>query len=363
MKLLPPVLRAALGRQQLPGLEGVRAIAAFLVVFYHAGVPFVSGGLGVLVFFVLSGFLITWLLLKEDGATGSVSLRDFYIRRALRIFPAFYAYGGLLIAVTLLRHRAVFWPQAVASLLYVNNYYQALHGDPNTGFSHTWSLAIEEQFYLLWPVGFLLLRADLRRLAWFLAGTIAAVWVYRSILIFVFNANQGYLYEAFDARADHLLIGCLLAAVLRAGFFPAFWKWMCARSWTAAATAGALAASSLAEWRYGSMYRDAISFIVNPVLAALWITQMIAFSGAGGWRWMNWAWVRYLGAISYSIYLYQQVTISVPDKLLPAYSTVVRLAASVAIVVMAASLSHFCVERPFLRLKARFKPAERTVAA
>jgi peptidoglycan/LPS O-acetylase OafA/YrhL len=354
METLPPALRAGLSRKQLPGLDGIRAIAAFSVVFYHAGVPFVSGGLGVLIFFVLSGFLITWLLLKEDDATGNVSLRDFYIRRSLRIFPAFYAYSGLVLALSLWRHRAILWPQAIASLLYVNNYYQGLHGDPNTGFSHTWSLAIEEQFYLLWPVAFLLLRTNRRKLIWFLAGTIAGVWVYRGVLIFVFNANQGYLYEAFDTRADHLLIGCLLAVVLRTGAVPAFWNWLIAHTWTAALTVAALAASSFAESLYGTGYRDTIGFTLNPLLAALWIAQMIAFSEAGAWRWMNWSWVAYLGKISYSIYLYQQLVVSVPDKLLAGYPMIARVAASAAIVILFASLSHYVIERPFLRLKARF---------
>ncbi|MEO8050185.1 MAG: acyltransferase [Acidobacteriota bacterium] len=363
MTPLPASLRGSLKRTHLPGLDGLRAVAAFSVVFYHAGVPFISGGVGVLVFFVLSGFLITWLLLKENDQTGGVSLRDFYTRRALRIFPAFYCYSGLVLALALVRHRAVLWPQAVASLLYVNDYYQALNGDPNTAFSHTWSLAIEEQFYLLWPALFLMLRSDYQRLARFLAVAIGVLWLYRAVLVLVVKVHQGYIYEAFDTRADHLLIGCLLAVILRTGLFSRFWEWISARPWTAFGSAGMLAASSVAEVRYGADYRDTISFIANPLLAALLIGQMIAFSGTSVWNWMNWPWVRYLGRISYSIYLYQQVLIDIPKKFLGGRPMLVQLAATMILVTIAASFSYFVIEKPFLRLKARFSPVAPPVAA
>ena len=155
---LPSHLAEGLKRSQLPALDGIRAIAAFLVVISHAGYAWVPAGLGVLAFFVLSGFLITWLLLKEDAKYGEVSLRLFYARRALRIFPAFYVYWALVVGSRLLLDRPLIWTQAIASFFYVTNYYQAINGDPNTSLSHTWSLGIEEQFYFLWPLTFLLLR-------------------------------------------------------------------------------------------------------------------------------------------------------------------------------------------------------------
>ena len=88
---LPARLSTSLAKDHLPSLDGVRAVAVFLVVFLHAGLP-LPGTLGVLAFFVLSGFLITWLLLGEEERYGTVSLKQFYVRRSLRIFPAFYAY-------------------------------------------------------------------------------------------------------------------------------------------------------------------------------------------------------------------------------------------------------------------------------
>ena len=241
---LPENLKTGLEMSQLPALDGLRAVAAFLVVFSHIGIYFMPGGLGVLMFFVLSGFLITWLLLKENEKFGNVSLRNFYFRRSLRIFPAFYCYALLYLGLMILLHKKVIWSQAVCALLYVNNYYQAIHGDPNTGLSHTWSLGIEEQFYLLWATAFLLLRKRRERLAWVLVVVIAAIWIHREVLHFLFGVWQGYIYEAFDTRADHLLIGCFLAVVLRSGFLVRFWKAICSHWWI-----GIGVAFLLASWR------------------------------------------------------------------------------------------------------------------
>ena len=353
---LPGNLASGLLHSQLPALDGLRAVAAFTVVFYHFGVHGVSGGLGVLIFFVLSGFLITWLLLKENEKFGTVSLRDFYLRRALRIFPAFYCYWGLLIGMAVALNLRIVWGQAVASLLYFNNYYQAIHGDPNTGLSHTWSLAIEEQFYLLWPLAFLLLRKNYARMAKLLLGVIITVWVYRAVLHFVVHADQGYLYEAFEARADHLMMGCLLAVALRGRFAPGFWTKMCARPWLSAVTASLILASNFAEYRYGSDYRDTLGHLLNPLLVAILIAQLIAFRSTALWSWLNWGWVRYLGRISYSVYLYQQVVMHPASKVVARFGPIAELAAAVASVVLFASGSYYVIERPFLKLKDRFTP-------
>lgn len=157
-------LDSKLSHSHIPALDGIRAVAVFLVIGSHFGFALVPGTQGVMIFFVLSGFLITWLLLKENERYGSVSLAGFYKRRTLRIFPAFYVYWLIVVTLLIGTGRAVPWPHAWSSLLYVSNYYSAINGDPNNGFSHTWSLAIEEQFYLLWPLVFLMLRANLRKM-------------------------------------------------------------------------------------------------------------------------------------------------------------------------------------------------------
>jgi peptidoglycan/LPS O-acetylase OafA/YrhL len=110
----PSSLDYAIQGRSLPSLDGLRAIAVFLVVFYHSGLP-VNGGVGVLMFFVISGFLITWLLLHEDKRWGNISLRLFYIRRTLRIFPAFYVFWVLVVFTFIVFRKPLQVSQAAAS--------------------------------------------------------------------------------------------------------------------------------------------------------------------------------------------------------------------------------------------------------
>jgi peptidoglycan/LPS O-acetylase OafA/YrhL len=170
----PP--RQAISRvPYLPGLDGMRGIAVAAVIVYHANSAWLPGGfLGVEVFFVISGYLITLLLIGEHERTGRVSLRDFYVRRARRLLPALLT---LLVAITvyttLFRRDALgqLRGDVIAALTYVSNWYQIWVGQGYTAsgdfapLRHLWSLAVEEQFYVLWPLAMLgLLRLGRRRL-------------------------------------------------------------------------------------------------------------------------------------------------------------------------------------------------------
>ncbi|HZE27056.1 MAG TPA: acyltransferase [Terriglobales bacterium] len=348
----PSSLEAATREHNLPSLDGLRAVAVFLVVFYHSGLP-VNGGLGVLMFFVISGFLITWLLLQEEKRWGDISLKLFYIRRTLRIFPAFYVFWLLVVVGFVVLGKRVHVGQAAASFFYVTNYYQALLGDPDTALSHTWSLAIEEQFYLLWPLAFLLL-GNARRRMHALMIVIPLVWVYRIVSVLWFHVWQGYVYEALDMRADHLLVGCLLATVLHQKSAPRLWQLLGARPWTLWITVGGLALSSEAPhllhhaWRY----RDLVGFTIDPILTAILIVQAMTFSQISA-CWLNWGWMRLLGRMSYSIYLYQQVTLSPPRHLLKSAPLLVQLIAGIATCLAFSAASYYFVERPFQTLKER----------
>src|SRR5436309_1765102 len=145
----------------LPALDGLRAVAVFTVIVYHFGIAAVPGDLGVSAFFVLSGFLITWLLLHEHAANGTVSLRRFYTRRVLRIFPAYYAFLAVSFAIDSVRGQPWGSSLGLSSVFYLVNYYNAFNGHPVTSIAHAWSLGIEEQFYLLWPMLLLLYRRRL----------------------------------------------------------------------------------------------------------------------------------------------------------------------------------------------------------
>jgi peptidoglycan/LPS O-acetylase OafA/YrhL len=348
-------LRGALASSHLPSLDGLRGIAVSLVILYHLGLP-TPGGLGVLIFFVLSGFLITWLLLKEARKSGSVSLAKFYTRRFLRIFPAFYVFAAIGITGLLVFKKHIVWLQVVAALTYWNNYYQAIAGDPNTLFSHTWSLGIEEQFYLLWPGIFVLLSRRPNALIKFLVGVIALVWVHRWFLLFVVRVNRGYIYEAFDTRADSLAAGCLLAVLLWQGKLPRFFNWICARRWLCLPGILLLVVSAALELRYGRWYRDSIGMGLDSILVAICLPQLISFCQSAPMSSMNLPWMRRLGVLSYSMYLYQQALVSPAKKITAGLPVAVELLVAFGLVVLFAEGSYRFVEWPCLQLKKRFEP-------
>ena len=344
-------LQKRLALSRIPALDGLRAIAVFLVVFYHFNVLLSPASLGLMMFFVLSGFLITWLLLRENDKQGAISLRGFYRRRTLRIFPAFYVYWVGTVLLLLLTGREVLWPQAVSSFFYAANYYNAINGDPGTAFSHTWSLAIEEQFYILWPVVFIRLRNDLSKMTRFLCCTILAVWLHRLVLCFVFEVDQGYFYSAFDTRLDQLMVGCLLAVALRRGVMTSFWKAACSNLLLPLGVCLLLLSSIYFGDILTPRYRDVFGFALEPILIAVLIVQVIWLSSLPLMKWIEWPALRYLGRISYSLYLYQQVTVSLVRNIMEGQSEMLQLIIAVAVTVIAAALSYHLIERPFLRLK------------
>jgi peptidoglycan/LPS O-acetylase OafA/YrhL len=314
-------------------LDGLRAIAVTLVVCFHLHVPGFGGGfIGVDIFFVLSGYLITRLLLDEYDATGTLRLRRFYARRALRLLPAL----AVLLAVT-----APFVTRAwiVASASYLANWYIALHRLGTAPLSHTWSLAIEEQFYIVWPVLLLgLLRARLSRDA--IARVVialAAISCLEKVLGSLDSdiASWVRLYHGTDTRADALLIGCA-AALLGTPRLPA----VAARGLLVAAAGviGYIAVtgslSDLDLYRHGELTLVAIASavvvtqLVERPLRILELRPLVA-----------------LGTISYGVYLWHH----------PIAYLDIPVVAKAVLGVAAAVASYYLVERRALRLKRRLR--------
>lgn len=343
------------GKARIPGMDGLRAVAVFLMVAYHVGIPISNGGLGSMIFFVLSGFLITSLLLKEYEKNGRISFIAFYSRRALRLFPAFYFYWICLVLFLILCKKEILWLQALSSLVFLSNYYNAIYGDPNNGFSHTWTLSLQEQFYFLWPVLFHLFVSNLRRMAIFQTGLIVSVWIYRIILHFGFQVDQGYFYAAFDTRFDGIMIGCLLAVLLKHYGHHRLWQLPVRRIWYPLITLTFLSFSIYEGKNYVGRYRDFIGLALEPVLIAILLVQIIGFINRWPFKWLESPLMIYLGKISYSVYLFQQVIVYPVQKQLTNYHILVQLAAVVLVTVIIASISYYIIEKPFLTLKK--KPA------
>jgi peptidoglycan/LPS O-acetylase OafA/YrhL len=349
------VSQALSGR--IPSLDGLRAVAVLLVIFNHLGVPHAPEGRGVLTFFVLSGFLITWTLLRESDRCGDVSIRDFYIRRGLRIFPAFYVLWALHFTITWLMQgklSASAWADYATAFFYVRNYRRATSVHPHQYMGHTWALSIEEQFYLIWPWLLRFFQKDFRRLTHILVAIIVAADIYRIVLFFKFHVSRDWLSFAFDSRVDHLLVGCLLAVLLKRGVMQEFWTFMTSRIWISLLIFGLIVASIALDEHYGLAYKFGVGFVVDPLLTAILMVQVIVFANTWAWGWLNWRITRFVGRISYSMFLYQAVTNYWATHLFKNRSRFVVVAASVSLALLLGTISYYAIELRFLQLKTKF---------
>lgn len=359
--LLGKDFREVISGSHLPALDGLRAVAVFTVVASHSNLPLrVPGDLGVSAFFVLSGFLITRLLVRERERTGEVSIRRFYLRRTMRIFPAYYAF--LLLSYALDARAGQLWSNTLLAnaLTYTVNYFNAFNHHPSTSVAHAWSLAVEEQFYLLWPLAFVILAARGRRAlvtGVSLAALGAVAW--RSWLFLGAHIDPSYVYNAFDTRLDNLAVGCLLALAVDYDTVVAAARRVAKRSWFPIVTLALLLTSRIAT---PESYHYSIGFTVDALLVATLIVQLLQLYRTRLWSWLEWPAVRYLGAISYPIYLYHQWGASVGRRVV-GDAHAFEFAAGVVATVVLASGSYYVIERPFLRLKARYAPETRANAS
>lgn len=334
-------------KEHIRGLDSVRAFAVLLVVVSHYGIGYgwIKGGLGVQVFFVLSGFLITTLLLKEQERTGRIDIGGFYRRRAARILPAFFAYAAAVVLYSMLRGRDVPWADVAAASFYVMNYFEGITAQDSTLLSHCWSLSVEEQFYLAWPFAFVYFFRR-RALGWFLVCSIVAVWVIRIVQHSVLGLSDAYLYRAFEARADHLLVGCLLAVVAQD---ERVWKIAerCARTIVIPIALVALL-FALSYLDADRDFRYAIAFAAIPLVVAALLPQVIVLASSGGAlaAAINWTPLVYVGKISYGIYLFHVLPQSPVKTLTAGWSPYLGLLLELALVIGIASVSYRFWEAP-----------------
>ena len=193
------------------------------------------------------------------------------------------------------------------------------------------------------------MRSNKRRIG-ALAFAILGIWVYRLTLVHVLHVGQGYIYEAFDTRADHLAIGCLLAVTLYESRVPRLFNGLTGHAWLIWVTLALLGISSAIPFLTPHDYRDSAGFIVEPLLVAVLIVQAVSFRDTTA-RWMNWRGVRFAGRISYSIYLYQQILIHPVKRILTPFPAPIALLGAVTCVLITAAASYYLVEKPFLALK------------
>ena len=345
-------------RGYLPTLDGWRAIAILAVMGTHATDALLTpgtgwyhvtrfGAKGVDLFFGISGLLICSRLLEEFESRGGISLKGFYIRRFFRILPPYWAFLAALVLLCLVDSIPVSEPEVASSVLFVRNYLAVGAGQGwYTG--HLWSLAVEEHFYLLWP--FLLVLWTPARARWRVAALALAIAVWR-VVEFRLQLVHGLIpgvdfYGRTDTRLDALLWGCWMALALR----DTAWR---SRFERLLAPAG---------WSVALVLLIA-AVVFAPPLAMLWQALLIPLVLAGtvlhplqpASRLLETAPLRWIGRISYSLYLWQQLFLA------PAFRQgdlgwLQRVPASLAAVFACAALSYYALERPMMKLGHRLAP-------
>ena len=366
-----------LGHQ--PGLDGLRAIAVVAIMFVHAGyllAPAYSdrmlpgGFIAVDLFFALSGFLITTLLIEERAATGGTGVRAFYRRRALRLLPA--------LAVVSLAHAAwALWvgidvERELLSLLaiafYVSNWVQAFGWSIASGMGHTWSLAVEEQFYLLWPAVFLLVagrRTSLRKVLVVLVALAVVVACWRALVWTDLRPDWPRAYVRTDLRLDSLLAGVGLAFARASGLLPArLLRRSAPFAWLAFAIGLVVIHSDDDALFFGG-------FSVVAVVSAVMVWSACSLPLAV--RLLSSPVAVWVGRRSYGLYLWHvpvyfavghagHATLFQESNPGRPWPLAVVVGSSVVATVVLAALSYRYVEQPFLRRKDRGPAASPTAA-
>jgi len=345
--------------EYVPELTGLRALAVFLAFSEHAAIPSLAGGwIGVDIFFVLSGYLITSILLSEWKRTDAIRLGRFYAKRALRLYPAlilmlllgifFFRYlgdGGTLVG---------YGKTAFLGASYTQDFALGFFYQPYGNLGHTWSLAVEEQFYLFWaPVLLLLLKFGRRPAVW-LVGFICLSWV-SLIMTTAHTYNPPETYYRPDTRMNELFLGCLIAFLLERFKAPL------ARSRPLSILMAPIGIAGIFFIEvYSNSYSRLYSYPQQEIgagLAAgvLLIGLVIAPSAAPLNRFFRLRPIVWLGTISYGIYLYFIPVIVLLNVYFGEHGWSNRdnalLAAQIVCTLGMASLSYYLVERRFLAMK------------
>ena len=341
---------------RIPSLDGLRGISIALVLLGHlagtAGFPLSEGGgsfsaiaaLGVRVFFVISGFLITGLLLDEMSRHGRIRIGRFYFRRTLRIFPPYYVFLAATVIASALGAFSLAPGDVLHTLTYTSNY----HEGRSWYVGHTWSLSVEEQFYLLWPA--VLLLSGVRRGILIAA---AVVVISPAIRLFEWNfvpwAAPG-VGTRFETVADSIAIGCVLAGARAWLHGSAIYMRALGSPLFIVVPALGVAGGLLSDHPQASF---AFGMSISNLAAALCLDWAVTFHDGRIGRVLNSVPLMFVGWISYSLYLWQQLFLNrASDAVINAFPLNLALALAAAIA------CYVLVERPSLRarkaLEARF---------
>jgi peptidoglycan/LPS O-acetylase OafA/YrhL len=347
----------------IPGLDGMRAIALIIVLIAHS-MPHrdLPGGFGVTVFFFLSGYLITTLLRAEAQVSSRISLRNFYIRRVLRILPPCYLTIGVvssLAALGLVYNRESF-RSLVAAFLFFSNYWNIFGlGNLPAGMGILWSLAVEEHYYLLFPVlywGFVIRKTSRRQQAFCLLAFCAAALAWRCWRVGVMHSPWENIYEGTDTRFDSILFGCVLAIAANPRLGDSVGRWARHARPLAWAGVGLLLFTFAVR---NSFFRETFRYSLQGIALTPIFFLVTLPEGSLLTRLLEFRPLRHMGRLSYAMYLIHHTFF---HHLYHSY----RPNLGIALAVVAASAAYAqamrtLVELPIQRMRARFTRQDSSV--
>ena len=346
----------------IPSLDGIRAVAVLIVFLSHVGLKFVPGGFGVTVFFFLSGYLITTILRREYDRSNKIDFKKFYMRRALRIWPPFYLVLFLAVAVSF---AAGVYTQFVGGHLeafltqffHISNYHNIQYGNRYMAFGTEvyWSLAVEEHFYLLFPLLFVGLRGlklSASRQAMIFLGICLLVLLWRCLLVFGMGAVYERIFFATDTRLDSILFGCVLAVV---GNPAVEQDWQVSdRILKYILLPLGLVLLLLSLVIRADEFRDTFRYTIQGIALFPIFIAAIRFSDWGPFRILNWNWVRFVGVLSYSLYLVHFVVIKALQATAPGLGMVGIAIVSLILSVVISYAIYRLAEVPAVKIKQKF---------
>jgi peptidoglycan/LPS O-acetylase OafA/YrhL len=344
----------AKGSGKIPSLDGVRAISFLIVFVAHAGLDhIVPGRFGVAVFFLLSGYLITTLMIREREKTGWISLKLFYMRRALRIFPPMYAIFGATVLFLWSTHQLVGVTRGgiCSQLFYYQNYY--FHGGIIPGLGPLWSLAVEEHFYIFFPPLMLLLLARLknyRQIAWSLLAICGLIFVWRCCVVAFMPHGMQWARDASDTRADSILFGCLLACLQQTSACERIFERKRLERYI---VPGCLSVLLVTFAVRNPIFRETLRYTLQALAIGPLLYYVIRYPETRIGKLLNTSVLSYLGLLSYSLYLiHASVLLQMQREI---HGKIAAGLLGLLISIALAFITRIVIEKPTDKLRARLR--------
>ncbi|MGL5062970.1 MAG: acyltransferase family protein [Microcoleus sp.] len=346
-------------RFYIPSLDGIRAAAFIMVFLSHAGINhIIPGGFGVTIFFFLSGYLITTLLRREYEQNQIINLKKFYWRRVLRIAPPFYLvlFAGAILTMLGLIEGDIQLPAFLSQALHYYNYYEFFWGPAGVtnGSGAYWSLAVEEHFYLIFPffyISILKMRLSRKQQMWIFWGICLLMLIWRCFLVFGMGAPEKRIFHLSDTRMDSILFGSALAVNGNPALDEPYgsdrlWKYFCFPA-------------SIVLILFSLLYRNpefdiTFRYTIQGIALHCMFLAAIRFPNWGLMQVLNLNWMRFIGLLSYSLYLVHDTVLQVIYFYLPKMHIALQGLLGISISFILSYAIYVYVEKPCAKMRKQF---------